>query len=159
MATVRTRLTFLLTLTSAELGRVWRSLAELAHKRHTSFLALDRRSKVPLAISRTQWPRGGDGARSGPAARAALRAEAGEFELLEREKHPGEAMDHLGVAPRVHLEDLRIQADRRGETLSLLETFRRIISRWRECERRNGHVVGQASSPSLAGRGGPLRQR
>jgi hypothetical protein len=40
-----------------------------------------------------------------------LRAEAGEFELLERQEHPGEAVDHLGVAARVCLEHLRIHAD------------------------------------------------
>jgi hypothetical protein len=64
-------------------------------------------------------------------------------------------VDHLGVAARIYLEHLRIQANRRGEALCLLETLRRIISGRQKCERRNGYVVGQAIAPSLAGRGGP----
>src|SRR5262245_52865064 len=87
-----------------------------------------------------------------------LWAEADEFELLQSEKHPGEAVDHLGVAAWVCLEHLRIQADCRREALCLLEALPRIISRRRKCERRDGHVVGQAFPPLLAVREGPLRQ-
>ena len=85
---------------------------------------------------------------------ALLGAEAGELELLQSEEHPGETVDHLGVAARVCLEHLRVQADCRGKALGLLEALLRIISRRRERERGNGHVVGQASPPSVAVREG-----
>src|SRR4029453_15125365 len=88
-----------------------------------------------------------------------LRAEAGEFELLEREEHPGEAVDHLRVAAGIYLEHLRVQADGSRETLGLLEALVRIIPRRRERERGNGHVVGQASPPSVAVREGSFPPR
>jgi hypothetical protein len=88
-----------------------------------------------------------------------LWAEASKLELLEGEEHSGEAVNHLGVAAGVRLEHLRVQADCRRKALCLLEALRRIISRSRESERRDGYVVGQASPPSLAVREGPLRQR
>jgi hypothetical protein len=74
-----------------------------------------------------------------------LRAEAGEFELLEREKHPREAVHHLRVATRVCHEHLGVRPNCRREALRLLGELCPIISRRREHERSDGHVVGQAS--------------
>jgi hypothetical protein len=79
-----------------------------------------------------------------------LGAKTRQFELLDREEHPGEAVDYLGVAAGIYLEHLRVQADGCREALGFLETLLRIISRLRERECGNGHVVGQASPPSVA---------
>src|SRR5262245_52650584 len=88
-----------------------------------------------------------------------LWAETGEFELLQGEEHPGEAVDHLGVAAGVWLHHLRVQVDGCCEALGLLEALLRIISRRREHERGNGYVVGQASPPSVAVREGEFPPR
>jgi hypothetical protein len=52
-----------------------------------------------------------------------FRAEAGELELLQSEKHLCEAVDHLRVAAGVCLEHLRIEADCPSESLCLLEAL------------------------------------
>src|SRR5262245_54814337 len=88
-----------------------------------------------------------------------LRAKAGEFELLEREEHPGEAVDDLRVAAGIYLEHLRVQVDGCREALGLLEALLRVISRRRERESGNGHIVGQASPPSVAVREGSFPPR
>jgi hypothetical protein len=77
-------------------------------------------------------------------------AEAGEFELLQGEEHPREAVDHLRVAARVFDEHLGVRPDCRSEALRLLEALCPIISFrfWRrEHERSDGYVVGQGVSP------------